>query len=45
MGGTQTNAAPEFEDCRTAAAKHKIPVKQVIQTALSTYLARENKTH
>jgi pyridinium-3,5-bisthiocarboxylic acid mononucleotide nickel chelatase len=45
MGGTQTNAAPEFEDCRTAAAKHNIPVKQVIQTALSTYLAKENQAH
>jgi pyridinium-3,5-bisthiocarboxylic acid mononucleotide nickel chelatase len=32
------NAAPEFEDCRTAAQKHNVPVKQVLQIALSTYL-------
>ena len=32
------NAAPEFEDCRTAAQKHNVPVKQVLQIALSSYL-------
>jgi uncharacterized protein (TIGR00299 family) protein len=32
------NAAPEFEDCRTAAAKHNVPVKQVIQAATVAYL-------
>jgi hypothetical protein len=32
------NAAPEFEDCRAAAQKHNVPVKQVMQTAVSTYL-------
>jgi len=32
------NAAPEFEDCRTAAAKHNVPVKQVIQSATAAYL-------
>jgi uncharacterized protein (TIGR00299 family) protein len=36
--GEVYNAAPEFEDCRTAAQKHNVPVKQVIQTALSAYL-------
>ena len=31
------NAAPEFEDCRAAAAKHNVPVKQVIQAATAAY--------
>ena len=32
------NAAPEFEDCRSAAAKHNVPVKQVQQAAIAAYL-------
>jgi uncharacterized protein (DUF111 family) len=32
------NAAPEFEDCRAAAAKHNIPIKQVQQAAIAAYL-------
>jgi len=32
------NAAPEFEDCRTAATKHNVPVKQVQQAAIAAYL-------
>jgi hypothetical protein len=35
--GEVLNAAPEFEDCRTAAAKHNVPVKQVIQAAIAAY--------
>jgi len=31
------NAAPEFEDCRTAAATHNVPVKQVHQSAIAAY--------
>ncbi len=31
------NAAPEFEDCRTAAAKHNVPIKQVQQAAIAAY--------
>jgi uncharacterized protein (TIGR00299 family) protein len=37
MGGAQANAAPEFEDCRAAAAKHNVPLKTVLQSALTTY--------
>ena len=37
------NAAPEFEDCRTAATKHNVPVKQVHQAAIAAYYARLNK--
>ena len=31
------NAAPEFEDCRAAAAAHNVPVKQVHQSAIAAY--------
>jgi uncharacterized protein (TIGR00299 family) protein len=37
MGGTQANAAPEFENCRAAAAKHDVPLKTVLQSALTAY--------
>ena len=33
------NAAPEFEDCRAAAAEHNVPLKQVQQAALAAYFA------
>jgi uncharacterized protein (TIGR00299 family) protein len=40
--GTQDNqtlnAAPEFEDCKSAAAKHKVPFKQVQQAAIAAYM-------
>ncbi len=35
--GETFNAAPEFEDCRTAAAKHNVPVKLVQQAAIAAY--------
>lgn len=35
--GDPWNAAPEFEDCRAAAARHGIPVKQIMQAALAAY--------
>jgi uncharacterized protein (TIGR00299 family) protein len=38
LNGEELNAAPEFEDCRTAAQKHNVPVKQVIQAATAAYL-------
>jgi pyridinium-3,5-bisthiocarboxylic acid mononucleotide nickel chelatase len=38
LSGETLNAAPEFEDCRTAAAKHHIAVKQVQQAAIAAYL-------
>lgn len=37
------NATPEFEDCRTAAAMHNVPVKQVVQTAIAAYHASKSK--
>jgi uncharacterized protein (TIGR00299 family) protein len=36
-GGELFNAAPEFEDCRAAAAKHNVPVKEVQQAAITAY--------
>ncbi len=39
LRGEELNAAPEFEDCRAAAAKNSVPVKQVIQAATAAYLA------
>jgi uncharacterized protein (TIGR00299 family) protein len=39
MGGTQTNATAEFEDCRAAAAKYHVPVKTVLQSALNIYFS------
>jgi uncharacterized protein (TIGR00299 family) protein len=38
LAGETLNAAPEFEDCRAAAAKHHIAVKQVQQAAIAAYL-------
>ena len=38
LQGDVLNVAPEFEDCRTAAAAHSVPVKQVQQAAIAAYL-------
>jgi uncharacterized protein len=35
--GETLNVAPEFEDCRAAALRHRIPLKQVMQAALAAY--------
>ena len=37
LAGEEFNAAPEFEDCRTAAHAHQVPVKQVQQAAIAAY--------
>jgi pyridinium-3,5-bisthiocarboxylic acid mononucleotide nickel chelatase len=39
----ELNANPEFEDCRTAAATHNVPVKQVIQSAIAAYQSSKSK--
>ena len=36
--GEELNVAPEFEDCRAAAAAHEVAVKLVMQAALAAYL-------
>jgi uncharacterized protein (TIGR00299 family) protein len=38
QNGETRNAAPEFEDCRTAATQHQVPLKQVQQAAMVAYL-------
>ena len=43
LDSKEVNAVPEFEDCRAAAATHNVPVKQVIQSAISTYLTTRKK--
>ena len=40
LSGKELNAAPEFEDCRTVAARHNVPLKRVQQAAIGAYLAR-----
>jgi pyridinium-3,5-bisthiocarboxylic acid mononucleotide nickel chelatase len=37
LGQQEYNAAPEFEDCRAAAAKHNVPLKIVQQAAIAAY--------
>jgi len=37
LKGEELNAAPEFEDCRAAAALHGVPVKKVLQAATAAY--------
>jgi hypothetical protein len=37
QNGEVFNAAPEFEDCRAAAAKHNVPLKLVQQAAIAAY--------
>jgi uncharacterized protein (TIGR00299 family) protein len=41
LSGEILNAAPEFEDCRAAAAKHHAAVKQVQQAAIAAYLQQD----
>ena len=38
LGGETMNAAPEYEDCRAAAGKHHVAIKQVQQAAIAAYL-------
>ena len=37
QAGEEFNAAPEFEDCRSAALLHNVPVKLVQQAAIAAY--------
>ena len=38
MNGTVTNYAPEYEDCRKIAEERHVPLKSVMQEAVSKYL-------
>ena len=37
MNGTVSNYAPEYEDCRALAEKHRVPLKKVMEEALRKY--------
>jgi pyridinium-3,5-bisthiocarboxylic acid mononucleotide nickel chelatase len=39
LDGEVMNAAPEFEDCRVAAVRCEVPLKQVQQAAIAAYAA------
>jgi len=41
LAGETLNAAPEFEDCRAAAAQHHVAVKRVQQAAIAAYLNQD----
>jgi uncharacterized protein (TIGR00299 family) protein len=41
--GNDLNAAPEFEDCRSAALAHNVALKLVQQSALANYVNRSQK--
>ena len=37
LQGEELNAMPEYEDCRAAAVRHSVPLKQVTQAAVAAY--------
>jgi uncharacterized protein (TIGR00299 family) protein len=43
QNGDERNAAPEFEDCRAAAAQHSVPLKQVQQAAVAAYAGKRER--
>jgi uncharacterized protein (DUF111 family) len=38
--GEIANASPEYEDCRTVARHHRVPLKRVMQAAMRAWAAR-----
>ena len=42
MAGTDSQIAPEYEDCRRIAAEHHVPLKTVMQESLRLYLDKKN---
>jgi pyridinium-3,5-bisthiocarboxylic acid mononucleotide nickel chelatase len=42
IGDTDSQFAPEYEDCRRIAAEQRVPLKQVMQEALRLYLDKKN---
>src|SRR5271166_6331600 len=42
LNGTVSQYAPEYEDCRRIAVKHRVPLKTVMQEAIRLYLDRKN---
>jgi hypothetical protein len=44
LNGTITNCAPEYEDCRRIATENHVPLKDVMQAALSAYAANKSQS-
>jgi uncharacterized protein (DUF111 family) len=44
LNGTVTNFAPEYEDCRRIAESHSVPLKQVQQETIASYLAQRQSS-
>ena len=42
VNGTEFQAAPEYEDCRSIAAANNLPLKTVMQEAMRLYLDKKN---
>jgi uncharacterized protein (TIGR00299 family) protein len=42
--GKIANASPEYEDCRNLAARHSVPLKQVMQEAMRAFAAATEAT-
>ena len=42
LAGTDSQFAPEYEDCRRIAMEHHVPLKTVMQEALRQYLDKQN---
>jgi uncharacterized protein (TIGR00299 family) protein len=42
LHGEETNAAPEFEDCRKLALEHRVALKRVMQEAMRAYLEQKD---
>jgi len=42
VNGSDSQAAPEYEDCRHIAAEQNVPLKTVMQEALRVYLDKKN---
>ena len=45
LDGEVLNAAPEFEDCRAAAVREDVPLKQVQQAAIAAYDQQISRVH
>jgi len=45
LNGTVTNFAPEYEDCRRIAEANSVPLKQVQQETISSYLERGHNSN
>ena len=45
LNGTVTNFAPEYEDCRRIAEANSVPLKQVQQETISSYVEQVRSSH